>query len=491
MKYILRFALVVSLFALTITACVDEVLLSTTPTMPTKSAIADKYVVADTTITLTVRGSTINNDVSINYSYYLSDDNGNNFVCIGKSVQSATVNLKPYTQYKWYAVAVLDSHESEPTEVRTFYCVPPFALQTDNGDGEEAAVLRWNLGNKVKNVIVSATSDHDGYVIDPIEIPAGQDSCYVKYKRNWADDTNNMYIHWFDDEHGVVPEPIIYDFTVTANIQFGDTIIPVSVNAKEIILDKQFDVRDHEFNVYRVQRYGNQTWLADDLRATSYINSKGEVVKLEEGKDFVYSTLSSGAKGVLYRVNKWKDGSNSYSYTKGKLYDVWRSLGKIQFAPRGYNLPSDADFLVLERSYGLEEVSIEERYKNTGYAPYFCIRTLSENESSYDYYLRRQQEAFEGEDTDIMWFLSGPYDWENAQVGVLYSWFNAKPWGVGSGEKLTNTQGKGVCYLTTSSYPKNTDYYVLRVLSNKSRGIARIVPYYENCDFISMRCIKK
>ena len=135
MKYILRFALVVSLFALTITACVDEVLLSTTPTMPTKSAIADKYVVADTTITLTVRGSTINNDVSINYSYYLSDDDGNNFVCIGKSVQSATVNLKPYTQYKWYAVAVLDSHESEPTEVRTFYCVPPFALQTDNGDG--------------------------------------------------------------------------------------------------------------------------------------------------------------------------------------------------------------------------------------------------------------------------------------------------------------------------------------------------------------------
>lgn len=489
MKYILRFALVVCLFVLTITACVDEVLLSTTPTAPTKSAIADKYVVYDTTITLTVSGSTINNDVSLKYNYYLSDDDGDNYVCVGGSTQSATVNLKPYTRYKWYAIAVFDIHKSEPSEVRTFYCVPPFALQTDNGDGEEAAVLRWNLGNKVKNVVVSATSDHDGYVIDPIEIPAGQDSCYVKYKRNWADDTNNMYIHWFDDEHGVVPEPIIYDFTVTANILFGDTIIPVSVNAKEIILNKQFDVRDHEFNVYRVQRYGNQTWLADDLRATSYINEKGEVVKLEEGKDFVYSTLSSGAKGVLYRVNMVPEKANGYTeYKKGNLYDVWRSLEKIQFAPHGYVLPSDLDFLKVEKSYGLSEVSIEERYKNTDYAPSFYISTIAEDEKYYDYYLERQKEVFEGEDEDIMWFLSSEYDWVNVEGNLSHSWFNAKPWGVGSGKTLNETQGQGVCYLTTSTYKK---YYVLRVLSNKSRGIARIVPYYENCDFISMRCIKK
>jgi hypothetical protein len=494
MKYILLFALLLSTIVFSITACVEEILPDPVPTIPTKIVTADRCVVSDTTITLTVSGSDVNDDVAINYSYYLSADDGENYVCVGKSVASANVKLEPYTRYKWYAVAVTKGGKSEPTEVRSFYCVPSFEVETDNGDGEMAAVLRWKLGNKVKNVIVSATSDHEGYEIEPIEIPRGQDSCYVKYKNNLSDGTNNMYIHWYDDAHGIVPEPIIYDFTITANIQFSDTVISVSVKAKEIILDKQDNIRDHEFNVYRVQHYGNQTWLADDLRATSFINQKGEVVKLEEGRDFIYSTLPSGAKGVLYRVNRWQESvsSNTYRYTTGNLYEVWRSLGKIQFAPKGYVLPSDSDFLAVERSYGLKDISEEERYyQRPSYGPSFYIMPI-EDDKNYDYYKERQQRGFDGEDTGIMLFLSSQYDWENGERILPHNWFNAKPWGVGGGETLKKTQCKGVCYLTTTSY-KSTyyEYYAIRVLSNQSSGIARIFSYDENCSFVSMRCIKK
>ena len=78
----------------------------------------------------------------------------------------------------------------------------------------------------------------------------------------------------YDDEVGQYYEPIIYQFKLTADVQVGDTTFSIASNEiDEILLDGDKYVRDHEFNVYRIVKIGEQVWMADDLRCTTYNES--------------------------------------------------------------------------------------------------------------------------------------------------------------------------------------------------------------------------
>jgi uncharacterized protein (TIGR02145 family) len=472
---------------LSFSGCKEEP--SQIPTVPTTLSLEDGAVVEELNVELSASGSTVeDNGFNVSYVYY-----------IGKSEDAlektkSEVELEPYTQYFWCAQAKTEAGEGEKTEVRTFYCVPPFSVATDNGDGMYAAVIKWDNGDKFKSVTVSATANHDGYELEPQTITDGADSCYFVRKRDASDPTkDNAFVQWWDDEHGVYAEPVVYDFTVEATAQVGDMAFTLKGNTKECILDKQHVVRDHEFNVYRVVTHGNQTWLADDLRSTSFINENGEVVKLEEGIDYIYSTLKSGATGVLYRLSYWGDFvGNAFdrSVEYGTLYDVWQSLEKIQFAPKGYDLPTDDDFLAIERSYGIADVPMEARRSLQPGIVNCIVNTLGVDNS---YTWEQAQKTFEGDDSGIMLFMANPYDWENVTEIPGQGWFNAKPFGVCQFlEDLETTQGKGVCYQTKTNYKSDGEqYWVVRVFSNKRKGVSRAGCWSVNCGFISFRCIKK
>lgn len=445
------------------------------PTVPTTFSLEDGAVVEELNVELSASGSTVeDNGLNVSYVYY-----------IGKSADalektSTEVTLDPYTQYFWCAQAKTEAGKGEKTEVRTFYCVPPIELTSDNGDGEWAAVIRWEKNDKIKSVTISATPDHAGYNLESQTVDECQDSCYFKT----TTPQNNAYTHPFDDKNGVYYEPVIYTFNVEAKVQVGDKLCTALGSINEILLNKQLHVRDHEFNVYRVVTHGNQTWLADDLRATSYINEKGEVVKLEEGKDFAYSTLKSGAKGVLYGISNgdW----NGYNYYK--IYYIWRSLETIQFAPKGYVLPSDDDFLQIEKEYGVPDISLEDRIKNKDSA----VASTYASCYAYDRKHSDMADAYDGDDTGIMLFLSSPYDWEDVAEIPGQGWFNAKPFGLGDPETIEETKGKVVAYITTTMYYGKSDGYVsVRALSNNHKGIARVCPDKELVGYLSLRCIKK
>lgn len=476
--------------ALCFTGCKEEEP-SQIPTVPTTFSLEDGAVVQDLTLTLSCGGSTVEDDgCKIKYEFF-----------IGKSENSLEltnnkVTLEPYTQYFWCTRAASrytdgSGEYGEMSAVRTFYCVPPIELTSDNGDGEWAAVIRWEKNDKIKNVTISATPDHAGYSLESQTVDGCQDSCCFKT----TTPQNNAYTHPFDDKNGVYYEPVIYTFNVEAKVQVGDKLCTALGSINEILLNKQLHVRDHEFNVYRVVKNGDQTWLADDLRATSYIDENCEVVKLEEGKDFVYSTLKSGATGVLYRVNSvaWTDDSNrdGNGYSTCKLRELWESLDKIQFAPKGYDLPTDEDFFVIERKYDLPDVTIQQRHKQSYiYDPIYFI----EDSVDADYGSRwsSANRLFEADDKGIMLFMASPYDWENVTEIPTQGWFNSKPFGMGSRDTLKKTQGKGVVYLTKPSYKDDwITCFVIRVFSNKHKGIARIVSYDQSADFISLRCIRK
>ena len=423
---------------------------SKVPTLPTTLSLEDGAVVETLNVKLSASGSTVEDDYfDVSYVYY-----------IGKAADaleetSAEVTLEPYTQYFWRAQAITQDAVSKETvaiggstNIRTFYCVPPIKIETDNGDGKWAAVLRFKeLAPKVKSGKITASSDLYEYEFD---LTTGQDSCYLSYESDIAAGTNNAYTQWWDDEHGIYYEPIIYTFNVDATVQVGDKEFSITNTAKEIILDKQSCVRDNEYNVYRVVKIGNQTWLADDLRATNYIDENGNIVKLTEGEDFEYSKLKSGAVGVLY--DRW--------------CPILKDLENIPICPAGFKLASDADFLELEKYYGLSEPTGPRDAERSPNA-YISIE--------YDIFCK----YYEGEDIGIMLMLASKYDWENINV-TNQNLFNAKPF---------YKPGECAFFLLRDDLRSHDNGYG-RLISNLNKGIVRqLFSYYGYKG--SLRCVKE
>lgn len=329
------------------TSCEEE-LLSNVPTLPTSFSIEDGAFVEDTVVVLSASGGTVEDgNYRVWYKYYVgtSVDDLREIVPSNGKVEA---KLEPYTQYYWAVKSVSEKGaeliEGEMSEVRIFYCAPPFEIETDNGEGEWAAILRFK-GLDIKGGTVSAKGDHEGYDIEPITIPAGQDSCYIPMSRHTLSQYN-AYVKWWDDKIGQYYEPVIYTFEVSLDIQVGDKVIPVKNTAKEIILDKSSCVRDHEFNVYRVAKIGNQTWMVDDYRARSYVNKRGEV----KNSDIILTPpLSTGERGVLYYM---------------------RQAYPFYFTIKGYSLPTFQDCKeFVDYIYNSNNLEIKEKYGDYGRNP--------------------------------------------------------------------------------------------------------------------------
>ncbi|MCQ2227840.1 MAG: hypothetical protein MJZ01_08040 [Bacteroidales bacterium] len=351
-------------------SCDDEEL-SKIPTVPTSFSIADGEIINNTVVTLDADGSKVGNGAPIRYSYYLGTSKDN------LEEVETNVKLTPYTQYFWYVVARTDDGEETPSKIRTFYCVPDnkVKVERDCGNGKWASVLRFkNLPvDKLAGGKVTITPDHNGYEMDPIVLSAGQDSCYVESSQL------KTCVHGFDDEHGILYQPVIYTFDAELIIRVGDKDIPKRVSAENIFLNKDLFVCDSEFNVYRVVKIGNQTWLADDFRATSYVDFNGEIVQLKEGRDYFVSTLASGAKGILYDV-----------WMRDYIPDLINQI-------KGYRLFDTKDWETLLDFYN----------------PKGDDRHLSYEENCY-----------------ILDCLTSQYDWaEKNTTSELMGLFNAKPFG--------------------------------------------------------------
>ena len=398
-RFILYLAFAVMLAA---SGCKEDEEPSQIPTVPTTFSIEDGAEITDTTITLKVSGSSVEDEVlKVSYVYYIGTKADE------LEETPAEVTLEPYTQYFWCAQAETEAGESEMTEIRTFYCVPNLlTLTSDNGDGEWAAIIRWNNADKFKSVTISATPDHEGYTLESQTIEGGVDSCYFKTTKLEDD----AYTHAWDDAKGVYYEPVIYTFNVEAKAQVGDKTFTFTSSIKEILLDKQSCVRDHEFNVYRVQRIGTQTWLADDLRVRTKLN--GEKLHCES------IVLKSGATGILY-----------YTGYSTEQFFVSTPLNELQdVLPKGYHISTHEDWLKLESFYGVEA----DDYTNIRGCPpeYFRMDTTYH---SYVSDIIEKRRKFVGEEQKIGTLLQcGCGVWkktnETNQSGERTA-FNAMPFG--------------------------------------------------------------
>lgn len=446
---------------LAVSGCEEDEEPSQIPTVPTTFSIEDGAEIKELSVTLNAKGSTVEDrKLGISYVYY-----------IGKSADDleetpAEVTLEPYTQYFWRAQAKTEAGEGELSEIHTFYCVPDLELSSDNGNGEWAAIIRWNNADKFKSVTISATPDHEGYSLESQTVKDGVDSCYFKT----TEPKNDAYTHWWDDANGIYYEPVIYTFNVEAKAQVGDKTFTFTSSIKEILLDNEFEVRDHEFNVYRVVQIGKQTWLADDLRMKTDLN--GSPI------EHVISTLESGATGFLYQL------------LSEELEKISKSL------PKGYHISTNDDWVELEAYYGLSEKSssLSSEIEAGEMQPALTLVDDTSRNCCYPGAFEVFSSWYIGVEQSVGRKLASGYDWKKTDYTngpETRNPFNAKPFGAVDWYDYRDNRDKGQIVLGAHTGAAFITYPIdaIRVIWAYSTGInINTRPSYR-C-FFSVRLVK-
>lgn len=361
------------------------------------------------------------------------------------------IYLEPLTKYYWYAIGTYyesikwnewsedsfsytgsNGHETKKTEIRTFYVVDTLDLITsvENGEGEIGAIIHWkDIEHKLTNVKISITPTVEcGFAGKTIDVPNEQNSFFIKKSDNVDVPVN---LTDFDDEHGINYNPIIYSFQLTADVTIDESVQRVSSNCiKEIFLNKHHHVRDHEFNVYRVVEVGDQYWLADDLRCTSYIDDNGNNIHWEKDKDYMISELPSGAKGILYKA--------------GEMYPANSEYEKLIID--GYHVATSDDWQKLLKNYGVQQDIYDIKDgSETSYYPRATIPDLTGEFHKYD---SIADIAYLTSPSLNLWkdIFASASDWVDSTGRSVYptnSIFNIKPFGFGSSTNKT-IKGKGI-----------------------------------------------
>lgn len=107
-------------------------------------------------------------------------------------------------------------------------------------------------------------------------------------------------------------------------------------------------VTDIDGNVYRTVTIGSQVWIAENLKVTRYRDSSVIPFVVD---DSIWSGLKSGAYC-------WgSEDSASYKATYGALYNFYAVNDSCGLCPKGWHVPSEAEWLTMEAYLGSPEVA--------------------------------------------------------------------------------------------------------------------------------------
>lgn len=432
-----------------------------------ESDFEDGSVVTDSEVTFKVRYSgNISGDVgdrepNYTYKFYVGVDPDDL-----KEYKTNTPRLEPYKRYYWYAVYEAFGVVGKKTEMRTFYYVPSVVATTENGDGEWSTTLKWNeIGENMLPTTIKVTPNIEGYPFENnIEIKPGQNS--YKFKLGDAGSpTNAAYTHWWDDANAVYYEPIVYTYNFTISVKVDDRTFDFAQEVKDIIINKQDVVKDHEFNVYRLAKIGNKIWTIDDYRAKTYYDPfVGKYVEPDYGLYVNEKTCAAYYNTDVFNFSKVSSDNTNNSI------------------PQGFHISTEQDWLDLEAYYG---VVSDLKYGNEN--DYWVCYTLDfEDRPSRNGWFNSY--LYTGNDQHIKAKLSSQYGWEtdvlndsvvqSIGIGAI---FNAKPTRYGAYYE----HGYKTC---------SVGYYVPngwnRLLTSESNGIAREFLDPQMLNNLSIRLVK-
>lgn len=107
-------------------------------------------------------------------------------------------------------------------------------------------------------------------------------------------------------------------------------------------------VTDIDGNVYRTIKIGAQTWMAEDLKVTTYRN--GAPIDYIPGEELGKRSWEKALSGAYC----WYNNNESSGKTYGALYN-WEAVNSGVLAPKGWHVPSLEEWKVLIEFLGGEK----------------------------------------------------------------------------------------------------------------------------------------
>lgn len=132
--------------------------------------------------------------------------------------------------------------------------------------------------------------------------------------------------------------------TITATQAANGNYTSGTITAIFTVTDKPATgtVTDIDGNVYQTIKIGTQTWMIENLKVTHYAD--GTAIKFVD-QDDAWKGLTSG--GYCYYNN-----ATTYSDTYGKLYNWYAVTDAHKLAPKGFHIPTDAEWTILYNYIG-------------------------------------------------------------------------------------------------------------------------------------------
>ena len=127
-------------------------------------------------------------------------------------------------------------------------------------------------------------------------------------------------------------------------------------------------VMDIDGNIYKTILIGTQTWMAENLKTTSY--NDGTVIPFVPGES-AWTDLST--PGYCWYNN------DSVSY--GAIYN-WYAAGNNNLCPTGWHVPSDAEWTTLSTFLGGESIA-GDKLKETGTTHWLTSNNNSSNQTGF------------------------------------------------------------------------------------------------------------
>lgn len=106
-------------------------------------------------------------------------------------------------------------------------------------------------------------------------------------------------------------------------------------------------ITDIEMNVYKTIKIGTQVWMAENLKTTKY----------KDGTSIPLITENTVWANLLTPGYCWYGNSESFhKNTYGALYN-WHTVNTGKLCPKGWHVPSDAEWTILITYLGGESVA--------------------------------------------------------------------------------------------------------------------------------------
>ncbi len=131
-------------------------------------------------------------------------------------------------------------------------------------------------------------------------------------------------------------------------------------------------LKDIDGNVYSTVKIGNQVWMVENLNTSRYRNGD-PIFNVTDSAE--WANLTKGAY-----CDYENDPANSM--VSGKLYNWYAVDDKRNIAPLGWHVPSEADWAILEKFLGGNDIAAT-KLKETGTSHWSNPNTDATNETGF------------------------------------------------------------------------------------------------------------